>query len=96
MSAIVKAGSGDDLEKAYNSLVDVITSLEWKIKEKENDILGIEHSGLHMTLKKLAQHDKANLENGNSTFSGALAKKLGDKVVSSKMLFFRSVLFAFF
>lgn len=87
MSAIVKAGSGDDLVKVYNSLVDVITSLEWKIKEKENDILGIEHSGLHMTLKKLAQHDKANLENGNSTFSGMLAEKVTDEAVSDNLFF---------
>lgn len=75
-------GSGEDLEKSYDSIVDAITNLDWKVKEKENDILGIEHPGLHMTLKKLAQHDKTNLENENPTFGCALAKKISDETVS--------------
>ncbi|KAJ8965143.1 hypothetical protein NQ314_004368 [Rhamnusium bicolor] len=50
--------------------------------ENEKEILGIEHAGMHMTLKKLAQHDKINLENGNPTFGAALIEKLNDEVLA--------------
>lgn len=76
--------------------MDVITNLEWKVKEKENNILGIEHPGLHMTLKKLAQYDKTNLENGNPTFGCVLAKKLNDEIVSIKnYILLRYIMFLF-
>lgn len=75
-------GSGDALEKAYNSIIEVISNIEWKIKEKEESILGIEHAGMHMTLKKFIQYDKINLENGNKTFGEALLKNLDNDLVS--------------
>lgn len=74
-------GSGDGLEKVYNSIIEVIADLEWKIKEKEETILGIEHAGMHMTLKKLIQHDKVNLEKGNKTFGETLLQKLNKELV---------------
>lgn len=73
--------SGDQLEKAYNSIVDIITDSQWKIQEKEDTILGIEHAGMHMTLKKLIQHDKINLDKGYKTFGHSLVQKLSNELV---------------
>lgn len=78
MLAIVKAGSGSDLEKAYSGLVDVIVDPEWSVKESEKDVLGIENAGIHMALKKLAQFDKIKLENEDVTFGSVLVEKLNE------------------
>lgn len=81
MTAILKTGTGDILEKTYNNLVDAITNPEWTVQDKEKEVLGIEHPGMHMMLKKLIQHDKINSEKEIPTFSNALVQKL-DKVLS--------------
>ncbi|XP_045476576.1 protein penguin [Harmonia axyridis] len=81
MLAIVKAACGKEVEHTFESIVKVITNADWKIKENEQEIQGIEHAGLHMVLKKIAQHDKINTENDLPTFGGALLKLLTDDVL---------------
>lgn len=71
------------LKQAYNSIVGIITNLDWKIKEKDNELLGIEHPGMHMMLKKLAQHDKNNIENNSYSFGEALIRKLNTDLVGN-------------
>uniref|UniRef100_A0A6P7GEJ8 Protein penguin-like n=1 Tax=Diabrotica virgifera virgifera TaxID=50390 RepID=A0A6P7GEJ8_DIAVI len=83
MIAIVKAGSGPELEAAYTGLGDVIVNPEWKVKENENDILGVENAGIHMALKKLAQQDKVRLENQDITFGSVLIEKLTEDTLTS-------------
>ncbi|KAJ8983930.1 hypothetical protein NQ317_008632 [Molorchus minor] len=89
MNAIVKAGAENDLAKVYESIAGVLVDPEWKIKEKEKEILGIEHGGIHMMLKKLAQRDKMNLENGNTTFGSVLVGKLNEDVLAEWIKFNR-------
>ncbi|KAF7270686.1 hypothetical protein GWI33_016355 [Rhynchophorus ferrugineus] len=81
MLAILKAGSGNILEKTLRSVTKVICDVNWIIKEGESDISGIEHAGLHMTLKKLAQHDKVASQNDNPTFGKILVDSLTDDVI---------------
>ncbi|CAG9827685.1 unnamed protein product [Diabrotica balteata] len=83
MIAIVKAGSGEELGAAYTSLADVIVNPEWKVKENENDVLGVENAGIHMALKKLAQQDKVRLENQETTFGSILIEKLSEDTMTS-------------
>lgn len=85
LSFYVFLGSGEILQKTYSAIVQIITNLEWKIKEKEEHILGIEHAGMHMILKKLIQHDKVNLQTGSKTFGEALLKNLNSDLVSYKI-----------
>ncbi|CAH0563589.1 unnamed protein product [Brassicogethes aeneus] len=81
MLIIVKSGSGEDLKEAYKSIVGVICDVDWKIKENDAEIDGIEHAGFHMVLKKLAQHDKVNLEAKEPTFGEFLIEKLDDTLL---------------
>ncbi|CAH1992102.1 unnamed protein product [Acanthoscelides obtectus] len=84
MNAIIKAGSGEELQNAYKSLVEVIIKPEWKIKESENkEILGVEHAGIHMILKKITQHDKSNSTSCDSTFGYILSEKLNSEILST-------------
>uniref|UniRef100_A0A6P7GEK1 Protein penguin-like n=1 Tax=Diabrotica virgifera virgifera TaxID=50390 RepID=A0A6P7GEK1_DIAVI len=76
-------GSGPELEAAYTGLGDVIVNPEWKVKENENDILGVENAGIHMALKKLAQQDKVRLENQDITFGSVLIEKLTEDTLTS-------------
>lgn len=75
-------GSGKVLDEALSKVVETITEVVWKIQDGENEVLGIEHAGLHMVLKKLAQHDKVASANGKVTFATNLIDALTDKVVS--------------
>lgn len=75
-------GSGNVLEETLSSVTKVICNINWVIKEGESNISGIEHPGIHMTLKKLAQHDKVASENENPTFGKILVDSLTDEVVS--------------
>ncbi|XP_060521561.1 protein penguin [Cylas formicarius] len=79
--AILKAGSGDDLRNALSKIVDTVTDSDWKIQVGDTEVLGIEDAGIHMTLKKLAQHDKVALEMNNPTFGRFLVDALNDDVL---------------
>ncbi|XP_023026299.2 pumilio and CPL domain-containing protein penguin [Leptinotarsa decemlineata] len=83
MIAILKSANGPDLEleKAYNSIVDVISNPDWKIKETDKETLGIEHAGMHMLLKKLAKYDNDSTVTKYVTFGECLAKKLNDDML---------------
>ncbi|VEN59005.1 unnamed protein product [Callosobruchus maculatus] len=84
MNAIIKAASGEELKDLYQSLVNVIVEPEWKIKESDSkEILGVEHAGLHMILKKITQHDKANSTSYDSTFGYILSESLNSEIISS-------------
>lgn len=74
-------GSGQMLSDTLSKVAEVVTDDEWKIKNDEETILGVEHAGLHMTLKKLIQNDKEAIKNGCPTFSEALVHYLTDDVV---------------
>lgn len=50
--------------------------------QAEETILGIEHGGIHFVLKKLAQHDKIQIEKQEPTFGEAIVGCLKKKVVS--------------
>ncbi|KAG5891729.1 hypothetical protein JTB14_000332 [Gonioctena quinquepunctata] len=83
MIAIVKAGQAGEkeLEEAFNNIVDVISNPDWKIKDNDKEILGIEHAGMHMLLKKLAKLDKNDSENKHHVFCSYLANKLDDEML---------------
>ena len=81
MLAILKAGTGDALRNAIESIVKVIVNPEWKVKAKEEEILGVEDAGLHMLLKKLAKHDQ-NVEDQNSCFGACVIESLPKETVS--------------
>lgn len=76
------AGDGQILAEALNKVAETIVSNDWKIKDGKEDVLGIEHAGLHMTLKKLVQNDKDAIKNGKPSFSQALSDHLQDEMVS--------------
>lgn len=75
------AGSGPELRNALSSVAEVIVNPDWKIKDGENEINGIEHAGLHMILKKLAQHDSVALQTSKATFGECLCSKVADDTV---------------
>lgn len=74
-------GAGQVLSDTLEKVAELIVNKEWKIKENEEEILGIEHAGLHMTLKKLIQNDKDATKNDKATFSRALVNYLDSNVV---------------
>lgn len=81
MLAILKVGSGEELNVALDSVCKLIVKSDWKVKNEKDEINGVEHAGLHMVLKKLAQHDKVYAKNGDITFGGVLINYLVDDVL---------------
>lgn len=76
------AGSEPELKNALLCIAEVIANPEWKIKEGESETSGIEHAGLHMILKKLAQHDSVALQTSKRTFGECLCSKITDETVT--------------
>lgn len=56
----------------------------WKIKEGETETLAVEHPGMHMVLKKLAQNDaKLKTDDESTTLGGFLVELLDDDLARS-------------
>lgn len=85
-------GTDPGLKTALSSIADIIVNPDWKIKEAENEINGIEHAGLHMILKKLAQHDAVALQESKTTFGECLCSKVTDEAVSILLFVFKCFL----
>ncbi|KAL1494562.1 hypothetical protein ABEB36_010140 [Hypothenemus hampei] len=81
MLAILKSGSGNVLEEALCKVAKTITDTQWKIQDGDKEIAGIEHAGIHMTLKKLAKVDKLSIEQGKPTFGSSLLNELSGNVL---------------
>lgn len=79
--AILKVGTKEKLEKAFEAITIFITDLKSKIKEGDEEYKPIEHAGLHMMLKKLIQNDKELQEKGESTFGKILVNHLETNVI---------------
>lgn len=80
--AILKAGSGEKLNCAFKAIASFLTDTE-----SEQDL--IEHSGIHMMLKKLIQNDK-NLEaKGETTFGATLIDRLTINILKQWIKFNR-------
>lgn len=79
--AILKVGTKEKLEKAFEAITIFITDLKSKIKEGDEEYKPVEHAGLHMMLKKLIQNDKELQEKGESTFGKILVNHLETNVI---------------
>lgn len=76
-------GADPELKDALMSLSKVIVDPNWQVKEDEKEVYGIEHAGLHMTLKKLAQNDKIAEENSKTTFGECICSEIEDETVGT-------------
>jgi pumilio family protein 6 len=82
--AVLKSGKGSALQKAFVAIAEYISDITKKITEKEKqECFVVEHSGTHLMLKKLIQHDKQRLKNDEVTFSSVLVSKLTEATLSS-------------
>ncbi|KAL3274543.1 hypothetical protein HHI36_015925 [Cryptolaemus montrouzieri] len=81
MLAIVKSATGEESKHTFESIVKVITDPNWKLKDNEKEVMGVEHAAMHLVLKKIAQHDKVNLEKNLPTFGDALLSNLNNEVI---------------
>lgn len=79
--AILKVGTKEKLEKAFEAVTTFITDLKSKIKEGDEEYKPVEHAGLHMMLKKLIQNDKELQEKGESTFGKILVDHLETNII---------------
>lgn len=79
--AILKVGTKEKLEKAFEAITIFITDLKSKIKEGDEEYKPVEHAGLHMMLKKLIQNDKELQEKGESTFGKILVNHLETNII---------------
>lgn len=64
-----------------DSLSKFICNVPWTVTEDEKQVNAIEHAGIHLSLKKIAQHDKINTEKGEYTFGKAVCETLTDETV---------------
>lgn len=74
----LKVGSGDKLKAALGAVSKFITNPP-DSKQNGIDLRIVDDNGCHMVLKKLAQHDKIFVENGQATFGESLIGELTDK-----------------
>ncbi|KAF5284397.1 hypothetical protein FQA39_LY17072 [Lamprigera yunnana] len=81
--SIIKSAPSEFLQDVLNAIAKTITNVNWSIKKDESDseILGVEHSGLHMILKKVILHDKVFSEVQKPTFSTSLLNEISDTTV---------------
>lgn len=77
----IVAGSDPHLKEALLKLSELLIDEDWKVKNGDEEIAGIEHPGLHMMLKKLAQNDAVALKSAKSTFAGCLCSTIDDETV---------------
>jgi chaperonin GroEL (HSP60 family) len=59
--------SGSELQKAFEAIAEYICDVTKKISEEKQEFFVVEHAGTHLMLKKLIQHDKERLRNGEGT-----------------------------
>ncbi|XP_066999423.2 pumilio homolog 3 isoform X2 [Anabrus simplex] len=78
---ILKAGKGEQLEKAFEAIARHICSSKSRIVENDVSYPIMEHSGIHMVLKKLIQHDKEVVKNGDVSFSSVLVQELSESSI---------------
>lgn len=71
------------------SVSKVIVDSNWTIKEDDKDIVGIEHAGLHMILKKLAQHDKT-IDDSCNSFGKSILDLISEETVIRDVLIFKN------
>jgi hypothetical protein len=55
--------SGSALQKAFVAIAEYVSDVTKKITEEKQEYFVVEHSGTHLMLKKLIQHDKQRLNN---------------------------------
>lgn len=88
--AILKVGSGEKLNSAFESIAKFVSSIDSKIKDNDTECSVVEHPGLHTMLKKLIQNDKDLLEKNESTFGEILILHLIPSVLEKWMEFNRA------
>ncbi|XP_011865614.1 PREDICTED: pumilio domain-containing protein KIAA0020 homolog isoform X1 [Vollenhovia emeryi] len=88
--AILKVGSGEKLNSAFESIAKFLTDIEAKIKENDSEFNVVEHPGLHVMLKKLIQNDKELVKKNESTFGEILISHLTPEVLEKWTEFNRS------
>jgi len=88
--AILKVGSGEKLNSAFESIAKFVSSIDSKVKDNDTEYNVIEHPGLHTMLKKLIQYDKELLKKNESTFGEILISHLMPKVLEKWMEFNRA------
>ncbi|PNF29155.1 hypothetical protein B7P43_G12377 [Cryptotermes secundus] len=81
--AVLKSGKGSELQKAFETIAEYICDVTKKISEEKQEFFVVEHAGTHLMLKKLIQHDKERLRNGEVTFSSVLVSKLTEGTLLS-------------
>lgn len=72
---------GDILRETLDSLSKFICNVPWTVTEDDKTVNAIEHAGIHISLKKIAQHDKVNTEKGEHTFGKAICEFLSEETV---------------
>lgn len=75
------SGADPELKEALSKISELIRKLDWKVKNEENEMSGIEHPGLHMMLKKLAQNDSEAIKASKTTFGECLCSAIDDDTV---------------
>lgn len=85
--AILKVGSGEKLNGAFQAIATFITNAESKIVEEDIEYNIIEHSGLHMMLKKLIKNDKDLDEKGEITFGSILVDHITKNILEQWIRF---------
>jgi hypothetical protein len=55
--------SGLELQKAFGAIAEYISDPTKKISEEKQKYFVVEHTGTHLMLKKLIQHDKERFKN---------------------------------
>ncbi|XP_053994995.1 protein penguin [Hylaeus volcanicus] len=79
--AILKVGTGEKLEQAFESIATFVTDLKARITENDAECKIVEHAGLHMVLKKVIQNDILLSAKSETTFGEILINHLKTNVI---------------
>ncbi|XP_032674343.1 pumilio homolog 3 isoform X2 [Odontomachus brunneus] len=88
--AVLKVGSGEKLNDAFESVAKFISRIDSNIQHGDAECSAVEHPGLHMMLKKLIQNDKELLNKAEPTFGETLISQLDAEILEKWIEFNRA------
>lgn len=81
--AILQSNHQKDLKLAFGAIADFITSPDSKIIEEEKSHNAVEHTGLHMILKKLMKNSQIFLEKNGTSFAEVVVQRLNHETLEN-------------
>lgn len=94
--AIIVSNHDRNLEATFEAIAEFITNMDSKIVEDEIEYSAIEHTGLHLIVKKLFKKNEVFLEKNGTSLADVMSKRLNPEVIEKLISVNRGCFFLIF